>query len=144
MALTPGTRLGSYEVIDAIGAGGMGEVYRARDTKLERDLAIKILPESVAGDSDRVARFQREAQALAALNHPHIAAIYGLEDAGPLRFIAMEFVDGESLDARLNARLKARDPFDLAEALAIARQIVDALDTRRASSIATSSPPTSC
>jgi Tol biopolymer transport system component len=142
MSLSTGTRLGSYEIVGALGAGGMGEVYRARDTKLGRDVAIKILPESVASDPDRVARFQREAQVLAALNHPHIAAIYGLEDAGPVRFIAMEFVDGESLADRL-VRLKAdatkkgtssvtsgfsRTGLPLDEALAIVHQIVDALE----------------
>ena len=79
MALSPGTRLGVYEIVDALGAGGMGEVYRARDTKLRREVAIKILPEALALDPDRVARFQREAELLAALNHPNIAAIYGVE-----------------------------------------------------------------
>src|SRR5688572_32107959 len=78
MSLAPGTRLGPYEIVSAIGAGGMGEVYRARDTRLGRDVAIKILPDLFAADADRIARFQREAQMLAALNHPHIAQIYGL------------------------------------------------------------------
>ena len=82
MALTPGTRLGPYEILSALGAGGMGEVYRARDTKLDRDVAIKILPEAFATDPDRLARFQREAKILASLNHPNIAAIYGLEECG--------------------------------------------------------------
>ena len=82
MALTPGTRLGVYEVTAQIGEGGMGQVYRARDTKLDRDVAIKILPEAFAHDADRLARFQREAKTLASLNHPNIAAIYGLEESG--------------------------------------------------------------
>ena len=81
MALTPGTRLGPYEIVAALGAGGMGEVYRARDTQLNRDVAIKILPEVVRGDADRLARFKREAQVLASLNHPNIAIIHGLEEA---------------------------------------------------------------
>ena len=83
MALTSGTRLGQYEILAAIGAGGMGEVYRARDTKLNRDVAIKVLLPAVANDPDRLARFSREAQVLASLNHPHIAQIYGLEEGGP-------------------------------------------------------------
>ena len=82
MALAAGTRLGPYEILSALGAGGMGEVYRARDTKLNRDVALKVLPESFATDPDRLARFQREAQVLASLNHPNIAHIYGLEDSG--------------------------------------------------------------
>jgi hypothetical protein len=83
MTLTPGTRLGPYEIVAPIGAGGMGEVYRAKDTKLNRDVAIKVLPESFALDADRVARFTREAQVLASLNHPNIAAIYGIEEKRP-------------------------------------------------------------
>src|SRR5215212_9139817 len=83
MLLTPGTRIGSYEVIAAIGAGGMGEVYRARDTRLNRDVALKILPEIFAADPERLARFEREAQVLASLNHPHIAQIYGIEEGPP-------------------------------------------------------------
>ena len=81
MSLAPGTRVGPYEVIGALGAGGMGEVYRARDARLDRDVAIKILPELFAGDAERLARFEREAKALAALNHPNIAAIYGIEES---------------------------------------------------------------
>src|SRR5262245_39688878 len=121
MALAAGTKLGSYEIAGALGAGGMGEVYRARDTKLGRDVAIKILPEIFAHDPERLARFEREAQLLAALNHPHIAAIYGLEEIDAARFIVMELVDGESLAAKLAASRLSVD-----EALAIARQIVDA------------------
>jgi serine/threonine protein kinase len=92
-----GTRLGSYEILAPLGAGGMGEVYKARDTKLGRDVAIKILPEVFVADPERVARFEREAQLLAAINHPNIAAIYGLDDAGPTKFLVLELVDGESL-----------------------------------------------
>ena len=111
MPLTAGARLGAYEIVSALGAGGMGEVYRARDTKLGRDVAIKILPDAFSHDPDRLARFQREAQLLAALNHPHIAGIHGLEDADPstgsgqaaVRFLVLEFVDGESLAERLAA-----------------------------------------
>jgi serine/threonine protein kinase len=82
MGLTPGTRLGAYEILSALGAGGMGEVYRARDTKLGREVAIKVLPEAWAFDGDRAARFEREAQVLASLNHPYIAALYGMEESG--------------------------------------------------------------
>jgi serine/threonine-protein kinase len=137
--LSVGTRLGPYEIVAPIGAGGMGEVYRARDTKLNRDVALKILPEAFAGDPERLARFTREAQTLAAFNHPHIAQIYGLEDLGAGgSALVMELVEGETLDARLKARATestvARGfsrsepglPFD--EAMAIARQIADALD----------------
>ena len=101
MALTPGARLGPYEIVAALGAGGMGEVYRARDTKLQRDVAIKVLPESFAHDPDRLARFQREAQILASLNHPHIAAIYGFEETGGVRALVMELVEGEDLSQRI-------------------------------------------
>src|ERR1700751_2574396 len=90
--MTPGTRLGAYEIVALLGVGGMGEVYRARDTKLDRDVAIKVLPEAFARDPERMARFEREAKVLALLNHPNIAHIYGVED----RALMMEFVDGES------------------------------------------------
>ena len=95
MSLPPGTRLGIYEITAQIGEGGMGQVYRATDTKLKRQVAIKILPPSVAADPDRLARFQREAEVLASLNHPHIAAIHGLEDAGGVKALVMELVDGD-------------------------------------------------
>ena len=121
MGLNTGTRLGPYEIVAPIGAGGMGEVYRARDSKLERDVAIKLLPAAVAHDADRLARFEREARVLASLNHPHIAQVYGLETA-PSPFIVMELVAGETLADRLRA------PMRVGEALAIARQIADALD----------------
>ena len=96
MALAPGDRIGAYEVVALIGAGGMGEVYRARDTKLGRPVAIKILLQSVALQADRIARFEREAKLLAAINHPHIAALYGMEDEGGVQFLVMELVDGEA------------------------------------------------
>lgn len=96
MPLTPGARLGSYEITAAIGRGGMGEVFRARDTRLQRDVAIKVLPELFAADRERLARFQREAQALAAVNHPNIAQVYGIVE-GPLLALVMELVEGEDL-----------------------------------------------
>jgi Tol biopolymer transport system component len=123
LTLTPGTRLGTYEIIAAIGAGGMGEVYRARDTKLNRDVALKILPEIFAGDPDRLTRFTREAQTLASLNHPNIAQIHGLEDSSSLRALVMEFVDGADLSQRL-----ADGPIPVDDAVAIARQIADAIE----------------
>src|SRR5438093_1875976 len=134
MALASGFRLGAYEVVAPLGAGGMGEVYRARDTTLNRDVAIKVLPESFANDPDRLARITREAQTLASLNHPNIAAIYGLDrqqgregqegTVGPApSFIVMELVDGEDLSQRI---ARGRIPVD--EALQIAKQIADALE----------------
>src|SRR5262245_59758352 len=93
MTLTPGTRLGPYEITSALGVGGMGAVYRARDTKLNRDVAIKVLLPTVANDPDRLARFSREAQVLASLNHPHIAQIHGFEDANGVRALVMELVE---------------------------------------------------
>ena len=105
MSLTAGTRLGPYEIVSALGAGGMGEVYRARDTRLKRDVALKILSESFASDPDRLARFQREAEVLATLNHPNIAAIHGLEESNGTRALVMELVDGETLaDGPVGAR----------------------------------------
>src|SRR5688572_370770 len=97
MSFSSGARLGPYEVLSLLGAGGMGEVYRARDTKLTRDVAIKVLSAAVADDPERIARFQREAQLLAALNHPNIAAIYGLEREGNTQFLVLEIVEGETL-----------------------------------------------
>jgi serine/threonine protein kinase len=104
MPLTAGTRLGPYEILASIGAGGMGEVYRARDTKLKRDVALKVLPEAFARDPDRMARFQHEAEVLAALNHPNIAAIYGLEDSTGTVAIVMELVQGRSLAEKIRTR----------------------------------------
>ena len=118
-----GSRLGPYEIISTLGAGGMGEVYRANDTKLNRDVAIKVLLPAVANDPDRLARFSREAQVLASLNHPNIAAIYGLEDGSGVRALVMELVEGPTLADQI-----ARGPIPLDGALAIARQIADALE----------------
>jgi Tol biopolymer transport system component len=123
MTLSAGTKLGPYEILAPLGAGGMGEVYRARDAKLNRDVAIKVLPESVAEDAERLARFQREAQVLASLNHPHIAAIYGLEKSGSIEALVLELVEGETLADRI-----AGGPVPVDEALIIARQIADALE----------------
>ncbi|HEY6370985.1 MAG TPA: protein kinase [Candidatus Sulfotelmatobacter sp.] len=123
MGLSAGTRLGPYEILAPLGAGGMGEVYRARDTKLRRDVAIKILPEIFTSNPERLARFEREARMLAALNHSHIAAIYGVEDAGGVRALVLELVEGETLRERLRP-----SSLPLAEALVIARQIAEALE----------------
>src|SRR6185503_17965461 len=120
MSLSTGTRLGVYEVTALIGSGGMGQVYRARDTKLHRDVAIKVLPDLFASDPERLARFEREAHVLASLNHPNIAHVYGVESGA----LVMELVDGEDLSQRL-----ARGPLPLEDALPIARQIADALET---------------
>ena len=122
MPLTPGTRIGSYEVVAPVGAGGMGQVYRARDTRLGRDVAIKCLPETSVSDPDLIVRFQREAEILATLNHPHIASIYGLEESGGSRFLILELVEGGTLAGRL-----AEGPLPLAEALGVARELADAL-----------------
>jgi serine/threonine protein kinase len=123
MSLGPGTRLGPYEILSALGAGGMGEVYRARDTKLNREVALKVLPSGVALDPDRLARFKREAQMLASLNHPNIAAIHGFEDSGETHALVLELVEGETLADRI-----ARGAVPLEDALPIARQICDALE----------------
>src|SRR5262245_13488471 len=120
--LQPGTTLGPYRVNAFIGAGGMGEVYRAHDAKLNRDVALKVLPESFTGDPDRIARFTREANVLSSLNHPNIAAIYGFEDGGDMHALVLELVEGPTLADRI-----ALGPLALPEALAIARQIADAL-----------------
>ena len=117
MALTPGTRLGIYEVTAQIGEGGMGHVYRARDTKLNRDVALKMLPDAFASDPDRLARFTREAQTLASLSHPNIAAIYGIEESKDVRALVMELVAGEDLSQRL-----ARGAIPIDEALQIANR----------------------
>src|SRR5439155_8152221 len=121
--LRSGSHVGPYQILAPIGAGGMGEVYRARDTKLKRDVAIKILPSEWAHDPERLARAQREAEVLASLNHPHIAQIYGHEQAAGSLCLVLEFVDGETLQERLKG-----GPIPLAEALEIASQIADALD----------------
>jgi eukaryotic-like serine/threonine-protein kinase len=119
----PGTRLGPYEVVATLGAGGMGEVYRARDARLNRDVALKILPAAFIADPDRLARFRREAQVLASLNHPNIAAIYGFEDSGATHALVLELVDGPTLADRI-----AEGPIPLADAMPIAQQIAEALD----------------
>jgi len=123
MTFSAGTKLGTYEIVGLLGAGGMGEVYRARDSKLKRDVAIKVLPDEFAHDAERVSRFQREAEVLASLNHPHIAAIYDLAEFGEWRFLVLELVEGETLADRL-----ARGPIPIVEALVIATQIVEALE----------------
>src|ERR671912_755143 len=126
MSLHPGTRIGPYEITAQIGVGGMGEVYRATDTNLKRSVAIKVLPDSVASDAERIARFQREAEVLAALNHPNIAAIYGLEKASGVTALVMELVEGQTLDQLIASRRPHGLPLD--EALAMARQIAEALE----------------
>jgi serine/threonine protein kinase len=125
MTLAPGTKLNSYEIIGPLGAGGMGEVYRARDTTLDRQVALKLVLEAFTGDRDRAARFEREARTLAALNHPNIAALHGLEHADGRHFLVMELVEGETLAERI-----ARHPggLSLEDAFQIARQIADALE----------------
>src|SRR5215813_3571000 len=119
MTIAPGSKLGAYEIVGLLGAGGMGEVYRARDSKLDREVAIKVLPAALAQDPSRLARFEREAKVLAALSHPNIAGIFGLEE----RAIVMELVEGPTLAERL-----ARGPIPLEESLKIAAQIADALE----------------
>src|SRR6266516_2895570 len=121
--LTAGTKIGSYEIVEALGAGGMGEVYRARDTKLDREVSIKVLPELFVANPERVARFEREAKTLAALNHPHIGGIYGLEDADGVRALVLELVEGPTLADRI-----AQGAIPLDEALRIAKQIAEALE----------------
>jgi serine/threonine protein kinase len=123
MAVGIGTQLGSYEITALLGKGGMGEVYRARDSKLKRVVAIKILPEEFARQADRVSRFQREAEVLASLNHPNIASIYDLAEANGSRYLVLELVEGETLADRL-----ARGPIPLVEAIEIAKHICDALE----------------
>ena len=128
--ITPGTRVGPYEILSLLGSGGMGEVFRARDTRLKRDVALKVLPDRFATDPDRLARFEREAQLLASLNHPHIAAIHGIEESSPstgtgpaVRALVMELVEGDTLADRI-----ALGSIPIAEALPIARQIAEALE----------------
>src|SRR4029453_1620416 len=128
--LSQGRRLGTYQILSPLGAGGMGEVYRAKDLKLGRDVAIKVLPARVMTDPRRLARFKREARLLAALNHPHIGAIYDLEDADDTCFLVLELVEGETLAHRI-----ARGPLQINEAVAIALQIGEALDAAHAKGI---------
>jgi serine/threonine protein kinase len=123
MAFIAGTRVGPYEIVGPLGAGGMGEVYRARDERLGRDVAIKALPDAFAADLQRLARFRREAQTLASLNHPNIAAIYGLEDASGTPHLVLELVEGETLAARL-----ARGALPPADALRLGIQVAGAVE----------------
>src|SRR5713101_3592472 len=123
MPLTPGVRVGAYEISALIGAGGMGEVYRARDARLKREVALKVLPEGFSQDPDRLARFQREAELLATLNHSNIAAVYGLEKADGITGIVLELIEGVTLADRLK-----RGPIPVDEAIAIARQVAEALE----------------
>lgn len=122
--LSSGTKLGTYEITSHIGSGGMGDVYQAHDTKLGREVAIKVLPEKFARDSERLARFQREAKLLASLNHPNIATIHGLEQSGSTHYLVMELVPGETL----RDRIANKGPVPVEEALAIAKQIAEALE----------------
>jgi eukaryotic-like serine/threonine-protein kinase len=138
MAISPGTRIGPYEILSPLGVGGMGEVYRARDTKLNRDVALKVLPETLARDPERMARFKREAQVLASLNHPNIATIYGFEESDGVRALAMELVEGQTLADLVGARSappaadttggERRSPLQIDDALPMAKQIADALE----------------
>src|SRR4029453_16894606 len=125
MSLPPGTTLGPYTIVGPLGSGGMGEVYRAHDGRLDRDVAVKVLPAVVSHDPDRRARLQREARAIAALNHPHICVIHDVGEQDGLDFIVMELLEGESLAARL-----VRGPMRFSEAAPIARAILDTLAAR--------------
>ena len=145
MPLSPGTRLGPYEVTAQIGVGGMGEVYRGRDGSLNRDVAIKVLPAALASDTERLARFKREAQVLASLNHPNIAHVYGFEgaalpDGSITHFLAMEMVEGEDLSEHLK---RGAIPFDEASPSRSRSPKASKTRTNTGSSIATSSPQTS-
>jgi len=124
MPLAPGTRIGGYEIVALVGAGGMGEVYRARDARLGRDVAIKVVSPEIAADADGLMRFDREARMLASLNHPNIAAIYGVEDSAGFPALILEFVDGDTLADRI-----ARGSIPVADAVSYARQVAEALDT---------------
>src|SRR3984893_18439644 len=124
MTIAAGTHLGAYEVLAPIGSGGMGEVYQAHDTKLGRDVAIKVLPDTFAHDPDRLSRFQREAKMLASLNHPNIAAIYGLEEDNGRNYLVMELVSGETL----RERIAREGPLPVEDTLGICRQIAEALE----------------
>jgi serine/threonine-protein kinase len=128
VALTLGTRLGQYEILSALGAGGMGEVYRARDAKLNRNVALKVLPEVFALDPDRLARFKREAQVLASLNHPNIAAIYGCEESNHVHALVLELVEGPTLADLIAGAGAGPRALSVEDALPIARQIAEALE----------------
>ena len=131
MAFTNGTKLGPYKIVAPLGAGGMGEVYQALDTKLGRDVAIKALPEAFAHDPQRLSRFQREAKLLASLNHPNIATIHGLEESNSTHYLVMELVPGETL----RERITREGALPVEEALGIARQIAEALEAAHEKSI---------
>jgi serine/threonine protein kinase len=128
MALTSGDRFGAYEITELLGVGGMGEVYRARDSRLQRDVALKVLPDERRLDPESLQRFEREARLLASLNHPNIATLHGIETAGGAHALVMEVVDGETLDDRLARAARKAAGLPLREALEIARQIAEALD----------------
>ena len=128
MPLSAGTHLGQYEIISPLGAGGMGEVYRARDTKLGRSVALKVLPEAVATHPDRIARFEREAKVLASLNHPHIAALFGMEESSGRHFLVLELVEGETLAERIASPNATGRGLGVDDALKIALQIAGALE----------------
>jgi serine/threonine protein kinase len=130
MTLSNGTTLSHYEITSQIGKGGMGEVYQAKDQKLGRDVAIKVMPQEFTQDTDRVARFQREAKLLASLNHPNIAAIYGLEESDGTNFLVMELVEGQTLDDRIS-----RGAIPAEEALKLALQIAEALEAAHESGV---------
>src|SRR5262245_44213341 len=123
MTLAAGARLGSYEIVGPLGVGGMGVVNRASDTKLHREVALKVLPDSFATDVERLARFKREAQLLASLNHPNIGAIYGFEDSDSVQALVLELVEGPTLADRI-----AEGPLPLDEAMSVAKQIAEALE----------------
>ena len=125
MSLTAGTSLGAYSVVRLLGAGGMGEVYQARDTRLGRDVAIKVLPDGVANDPDRLARFEREAQLLASLNHRNISQLYGIEDSAGVRALVLELVEGPTLEERI---AQSRTGLPIEEAITVARQVADAIE----------------
>ena len=127
MALTPGTRLGPYEIAAQIGEGGMGEVYRATDPTLNRQVAIKVLPESLASDTERIARFEREAKTLASLNHTNIAQIYGFEKSSGVHALVMELVEGPTLENRI-----AQGAIPVDEALPVAERVAEALEAAHA------------
>src|SRR6185369_9880306 len=130
MSLAPGTRLGPYQIVSPLGAGGMGEVYRANDPRLRRDVAIKVLPADLSSDPDRLSRFEKEARAASSLNHPNIVTIHEIAEAGSIRFLVMEFVSGSTL-----RQLLAAGPMPLRKLLALAAQVADGLARAHAAGI---------
>ena len=139
MTLSVGTTLGPYEILSALGAGGMGEVYLARDAKLDRQVAIKVLPEMLTRDHERVARFEREAKLLASLNHPNIAAIHGFDESDGTQFLVMEYVEGETLGSHMK-----NGPVLVEDALDIAKQIAEALEAAHGQGVPTNSRCRTC